>query len=300
MVADMKNMLAKYPLMTALFGFFVLYGFLYLGIASLLFGIAGGLIAYGFDVKMEISVAIMIICGLLYPYIAGFLKGKEGFTASVKKVAKGKEGFSDSVKKTFAKNAKEGFEAGLMDDVMVTQDGSLTQIIKRIQGLQSMPGVQGVLSASFAEGFADAGSESQGESATSAEDKPAPVNATSVSQILQKTLETQQSAPAVQKAVAESVAKEKTKSGFQNGKAGEFKLGEIPTELEGGIHIDAGTTLMNALKSLNPDQIKSMTDDTQKLMETQKSLMGMLSTMKPMLSDGKQLLDTFNDMFGKQ
>ena len=285
MVADMKNMLAKYPLMTALFGFFVLYGFFYLGIASLLFGIAGGLIAYGFDVKIEISVAIMIICGLLYPYIAGFLKGKEGFTATVKKtVAKG----------------KEGFEAGLMDDVTVTQDGSLTQIVKRIQGLQSMPGVQGVLSASFAEGFADAGSESQGESVTSAEDKPAPVNATSVSQVLQKTLETQQSAPAVQKAVADSAAKEKTKSGFQNGKAGEFKLGEIPTELEGGVHIDAGTTLMNALKSLNPDQIKSMTDDTQKLMETQKSLMGMLNTMKPMLSDGKQLLDTFNDMFGKQ
>lgn len=292
MVADMKNMLAKYPLMTALFGFFVLYGFFYLGIASLLFGIAGGLIAYGFDVKIEISVAIMIICGLLYPYIAALLRGKEGFKDAVKKVVNGK---------------KEGFEAGLTEDVSVTQDGAITQIVKRIQGLQSMPGVQGVLSASFAEGFADAGADagagSQGkhdESAeTSAGDKPASVNATSVSQVLQKTLETQQSTPAVQKAVA-SASKEKTTSGFQNGKAGEFKLGEIPTELEGGIHIDAGTTLMNALKSLNPDQIKSMTDDTQKLMETQKSLMGMLNTMKPMLSDGKQLLDTFNDMFGKQ
>ena len=38
--------------------------------------------------------------------------------------------------------------------------------------------------------------------------------------------------------------------------------------------------------------------DTQKLIDTQKSLMMMLGTMKPMLSDGKQLIDTFNQMFG--
>ena len=42
----------------------------------------------------------------------------------------------------------------------------------------------------------------------------------------------------------------------------------------------------------------SILDYTQKLIDTQKSLMMMLGTMKPMLSDGKQLIETFNQMFG--
>lgn len=76
-----------------------------------------------------------------------------------------------------------------------------------------------------------------------------------------------------------------------------FKLGEIPSQVKNGPHIDAGSTLMKAIKSLNPDQINAMTKDTQQLIETQKSLMGMLGTMKPMLNDGKQLMDTFQQMF---
>jgi hypothetical protein len=42
-----------------------------------------------------------------------------------------------------------------------------------------------------------------------------------------------------------------------------------------------------------------MTEDTQKLMETQKNLMGMLGAMKPMLQDGKQMMETFGTMFAK-
>jgi hypothetical protein len=77
-----------------------------------------------------------------------------------------------------------------------------------------------------------------------------------------------------------------------------FKLGEIPSQVKNGPHIDAGSTLMQAIKGLNPDQINAMTKDTQQLIETQKSLMGMLGTMKPMLNDGKQLMETFQQMFG--
>jgi len=80
---------------------------------------------------------------------------------------------------------------------------------------------------------------------------------------------------------------------------GMFKLGEIPSDASNGAHIDVGTTMMNALNALKPDQVKQMTEDTRKLLETQKSLMGMLSSMKPMLQDGKALMGTFNDMFGK-
>jgi len=77
-----------------------------------------------------------------------------------------------------------------------------------------------------------------------------------------------------------------------------FKLGEIPTQVKNGPHIDAGSTLMQAIKGLNPDQINAMSKDTQQLIDTQKSLMGMLGTMKPMLNDGKQLMETFQQMFG--
>jgi hypothetical protein len=56
---------------------------------------------------------------------------------------------------------------------------------------------------------------------------------------------------------------------------------------------------MKALKSLDPDQINAMSKDTQQLIETQKSLMNMMGTMKPMLNDGKELMDTFQQMFGK-
>jgi hypothetical protein len=80
----------------------------------------------------------------------------------------------------------------------------------------------------------------------------------------------------------------------------QFKLGEIPAQVKNGPHIDASSTLMKAIQGLDPDQVKAMTADTQRLIETQKSLMGMLNSMKPMMSDGKQLMDTFNQMFGQQ
>jgi hypothetical protein len=79
-----------------------------------------------------------------------------------------------------------------------------------------------------------------------------------------------------------------------------FKLGEIPAQVKNGPHIDATSTLLKALENLKPDQITAMTKDTQQLIDTQKSLMGMLSSMKPMLNDGKELMSTFQQMFGDQ
>ena len=63
-------------------------------------------------------------------------------------------------------------------------------------------------------------------------------------------------------------------------------------------HLDAGTTFMNAYKSLKPDQIAAMTKDTQELMETQKQLMGTLQTLKPLIQDGKQMMEMFQSYFG--
>jgi hypothetical protein len=99
---------------------------------------------------------------------------------------------------------------------------------------------------------------------------------------------------------AKPVEPKKDGFGDKASTAGLFKLGELPSEKKDGPHIDAGTTIMKALGSLKQDDIKRMTSDTQSLLETQKSLLGMLSTMKPMLSEGQQLLQTFGTMFGNK
>ena len=78
---------------------------------------------------------------------------------------------------------------------------------------------------------------------------------------------------------------------------GLFKLGELPSEAKDGHYIDVGTTIMRSLSALKPDQLNQMTADTRTLLETQKSLMGMLTTMKPMLSDGQQLLTSLSGLF---
>lgn len=79
---------------------------------------------------------------------------------------------------------------------------------------------------------------------------------------------------------------------------GLFKLGQLPGEAKAGPHIDAGTTIMRALGGLNPNQVQSLTQDTQQLLETQKSLMSMITSMKPILQDGAGMLQSFQGLFG--
>lgn len=168
-----------------------------------------------------------------------------------------------------------------------TQEGG-DVIAKRLATIRRpivSSGPQGALS-TITEGFADAdtGGEAEGKKdekdTASATSKPAPVEE--------------------KKADATATPAEK-KDGFADEAAtnGLFKLGELPSEQKGDFHIDAGTTIIKALGALKPDQLKSMTDDTQKLMETQKSLMGMLNSMKPMLTDGQALISQFTGLMGK-
>ena len=77
-----------------------------------------------------------------------------------------------------------------------------------------------------------------------------------------------------------------------------FKLGQMPSEHEDGPRLDAGKTIMKAMSSFDPSTISAMTTDTKKLLETQKGLMSMLNQMRPVLADGKELLQTFSGMFG--
>jgi len=86
--------------------------------------------------------------------------------------------------------------------------------------------------------------------------------------------------------------------GFQEPSAGLFKLGELPSEMKKGPFVDTASTLTKAMNALQPDQMAAMTAESQSLMETQKNLMGMLQSMRPVLQDGRQLLDTFSGIFG--
>ncbi len=159
------------------------------------------------------------------------------------------------------------------------QGQNLLEISRRVQEMEKRRVYEpsGVTSSNFAEGFADASGDVKKEEAPAAsESKPAPTTAPTATANLVKDL------PAA------------------GASSGMFKLGEIPSDASNGPHIDVGTTLMGALNSLKPDQIKQMTEDTRKLMETQKSLMGMLTTMKPMIQDGKNMMDAFQGMFGDQ
>ncbi len=66
------------------------------------------------------------------------------------------------------------------------------------------------------------------------------------------------------------------------------------------LYMDAGTTFMKAYDSLSEDQVASMRKDTQDLIETQKKLMQTLEIMKPVMSQGKEMLDNFKNYFGSE
>jgi len=235
---------------------------------TLLIAIAAGVIAYGFLDSYELAVAFTVVVGVLYGLLS-----QTRFSYETKFV---KEGFS-------------------------TTD-TAQQIVRRVEEIKKEP--RGVLASSFAEGFADAMTDTSGNqvtanaatSTTSGETKAAPAttNGNAGSGV----------APPAPPAAATTVTQQAATGGQAQGFTGsskkdmEFKLGVIPEDSKGGYHIDQGTTVMNALNALQPDQIKAMTDDTRKLIETQKNLMSMLGTMKPMLQDGKEMMNNFQQMFG--
>jgi hypothetical protein len=161
----------------------------------------------------------------------------------------------------------------------------------------------GVYASGFVEGFSDLSDNAVPEP-TKSDTPPAaePVAPTADKVAAAVAAVAAASKPATSTAPTTSSSSQPAKAGFKDANAattdGLFKLGSIPQETKGGFHIDQGTTVLNALNALQPDQVKRMSEDTQKLIDTQKSLMMMLGTMKPMLSDGKQLIDTFQTMFG--
>ncbi len=64
-------------------------------------------------------------------------------------------------------------------------------------------------------------------------------------------------------------------------------------------YIDTKGSFKENLNSLSDKEITSLNKDTKELINTQKQLLETLSNMKPALADGKKILDSFKDYFGK-
>lgn len=244
---------------------YIVYGIISMPFPFFLLSAAVGLISYGITESVEITAALTILTGALSILISNY-KRKEPFMS-----------------------------------------GNAVEIVNRLQKVERKQekAPVGVYASGYVEGFEDISDNKVETKSTAAESKPAPAAAPA------PTVPTPAAAastpPATTNATTAATTKAATAtttSGFKNAsdasEAGLFKLGVLPEEGKGGFHIDQGTTVLNALNALKPDEVKRMSEDTQKLIDTQKSLMMMLGTMKPMLSDGKQLIDTFQQMFGPQ
>ena len=82
-------------------------------------------------------------------------------------------------------------------------------------------------------------------------------------------------------------------------KAKSTKKYRLPSEkADGNHHMDAGSTFMKAYNQLKPEQVAALTTDTQKLISVQKDLMANLNNLKPLVSDGKEIMKTFKSFFG--
>ena len=264
------------------FTLYFVYGLFYTPFTQYLVSLAIGGIVYGIVDSAEIAVIALLAANYLF---------------------------------TVVKSNNEGFEDNAQNDS--AGDDAIEEEVKKNK-LEGLGGVGSKMS----EGFADATDTDMSVSETKetkeelsvGKSKPAsadqgaavdPKDVEKMADMMKKMMETMNTGGVLESSKATKISEKvppahqpQEKETFQESQtAGLFKLGQIPKDEKGGHHIDAGTTVMNAINALKPDQIKAMTMDTKQLIETQKSLMGMLQTFQPMVSEGKQMMETFQEMF---
>jgi hypothetical protein len=237
-----------------------LYAFIYSGLTGLLLCSSVSLIAAAFMDQFEIIVAFSVIFALFYIY---FLKGY------LKKF----EAFQDGASKIIGRVSK--------------MNADYKQVPQSIKDPRREPA--GVYDPAV-EGFEDIQPQipKEGESQESSSAPAKRMNEVDSEQVKDVT-------SAVQKKKSED---EIAKQEFQSATNNLFKVGQMPSENSDGPKLDSGSTLLKAMEAFKPEQINAMTSDTKQLLETQKNLMGMLNQMRPVLADGKELLQTFSGMFG--
>jgi hypothetical protein len=242
------------------------YTLIYSGLTGLLICSSVALITAAFLDQFEIIVAISVFFAMFYIFfLRGYLRKLEPFQNQ------------DNAQTILGRVAK--------------MKGSYHQVPQELQDPYLEPA--GVYDPAI-EGFQDVQPQVPKEGESS-ESKPA--SSKIGHQVDQKKVDGVTSAVTDAEKKSEE-AKKTQKEEFQSATNNLFKIGKMPSENADGPMLDAGSTLLKAMDSLNPDQIKSMSGDTKQLLETQKSLMGLLNQMRPVLADGKELLQTFSGMFG--
>lgn len=236
-----------------------LYTLVYAGLTGLLLSASVALIAAAFIEPFEAVAGITVFFALIY-------------TLFLRKWMRRWEGFQNQ-------------PAAIQQRIAAMQHPASSK-------KKAARGPQGVYD-SAVEGFQDIQPEVPKEGA-SQESSSAPTAMTAHNQVSEQEVKSVTDAIAGKKKSDEDIEKEE----FQSATNSLFKLGKMPSENEEGPKLDAGKTLMKAMSTLDPNTISSMTADTKKLLETQKGLMNMLSQMRPVLADGKELLQTFSGMFG--
>lgn len=240
-----------------------LYTLVYAGLTGLLLCSSVTLIAAAFINQFEIIVAISIIFALFYIYyLKGLLRRYEPFQ---------NQGNADIVDRV-AKMTKD-----------------YQQVPQNLQDPRLEPA--GVYDPAV-EGFEDIQPQvpKDGESQESSSAPTKRVNEVDSQQVQDVT----SAVTSAKKKTDSDIATEE----FQSATNSLFKVGKMPSENMDGPKLDSGSTLLKAMESFKPEQITAMTSDTKQLLETQKGLMSMLNQMRPVLADGKELLQTFSGMFG--
>jgi hypothetical protein len=303
----------------AFFIVYFIYGVFYTPVFQLIICLAVGGIAYGMTNSYEIAVIALLAINYLFPFFRGSsMKGvtayrMEGFAGSSQvkaseitkriesitgsgsgrelKVAgvgsSTSEGFADAgdMDLTLNQNKKEGEHSDSISASAKPASVNSDSGADKEEQLKKMADMMSTMLKAM-----NTGGDSSSVKTISAKENDVLSSSTAVKI-------SEQNMPPVHQPQELSSKKEAFASQTPSASEGLFKLGQIPKDVKGGFHIDAGTTVMNAINSLKPDQIKAMTMDTKQLIDTQKSLMGMLQTFQPMVQEGKQMMDTFQEMF---
>jgi hypothetical protein len=239
-----------------------IYTLVYSGLTGLLLCSSVTLIAAAFMGQFEIIVAVAVIFSLFYIYyLKGFLRKLEPFQDNSQTILN---------------------RVNKMKDEYHQVPQEITSHYREPTGLY-IPAV---------EGFQDIQPQvpKEGESSASSSAPAKRLNEVDSEQVQEVTSAVHNA----KKKTNDEIASEE----FQSATNGLFKMGKMPSENMDGPKLDAGSTLMKAMESFKPEQMNAMTADTKQLLETQKSLMNMLTQMRPVLADGKELLQTFSGMFG--
>ena len=262
----MKFNSLTYKISVAILVITIIYTFLYSGLTGLLLCSAVTLITAAFIDRFEIIVAISIIFALFYTYY-------------LKKLLRRFEPFQNANDTSSIINRLDKMKGGSHSDTVKEPTGVYNPSVEGFEDVQPKVAKDG---------------ESQHSSSAPAK-RDNEVDTKKVDDVTSavKDIDTKNKNKDKDKKDGDILSEE-----FSSATNELFKVGKMPSEHSTGPQLDAGSTLMKAMESFNPSQINSMTDDTKKLLETQKSLMGMLTQMRPVLADGKELLQTFSGMFG--